>query len=66
MIAHPKYVTLIVDAVPNITAAEDVTATHLSAITALNLRDVGITALNTGDFAGLTGLTSLNLYGNDA
>ena len=60
----PEVRDAIVDAVPNITAAEDVTATHLSAITALNLRDVGITALNTGDFAGLTGLTSLNLYGN--
>ena len=54
----------IVAAVPNITAAEDVTATHLSAITALNLRSMGITALQSGDFAGLTGLTSLNLYGN--
>ena len=54
----------IVAAVPNITAAEDVTATHLSAITALNLRSMGITALQSGDFAGLTGLTNLNLYGN--
>ena len=44
----------IVAAVPNITAAEDVTATHLSAITALNLRSMGITALQSGDFAGLT------------
>ncbi len=54
----------IVAAVPNITAAEDVTATHLSAITSLNLRSVGITELKTGDFSGMTGLTSLNLYGN--
>ena len=54
----------IVAAVPNITAAEDVTATHLSAITSLNLRSMGITALQSGDFAGLTGLTNLNLYGN--
>ena len=60
----PEVRDAIVAAVPNITAAENVTATHLSAITALNLRDVGITALNTGDFGGLTGLTSLNLYGN--
>ena len=54
----------IVAAVPNITAAEDVTATHLSAITSLNLRSMGITALQSGDFAGLSGLTNLNLYGN--
>ncbi len=54
----------IVAAVPNITVAEDVTATHLSAITSLNLRSMGITALQSGDFAGLSGLTNLNLYGN--
>ena len=54
----------IVAAVPNIIAAEDVTATHLSAITSLNLRSMGITALQSGDFAGLSGLTNLNLYGN--
>ena len=54
----------IVAAVPNVSDAADVTDTHLAVITSLNLRDAGITALNTGDFAGLTGLTSLNLYGN--
>ena len=54
----------IVAAVPNISTAADVTDTHLAAITALNLRSMGITALQSGDFAGLTGLTNLNLYGN--
>ena len=54
----------IVSAVPNVNAASDVTETHLAAITRLNLRSKGITALKSGDFSGLSGLTDLNLYGN--
>ena len=54
----------IVAAVPNVNAASDVTETHLAAITRLNLRSKGITALKSGDFSGLSGLTDLNLYGN--
>ena len=55
----------IVAAVPNIDAAADVTETHLTAITNLNLRNKGITELKSGDFSGLTGLTNLNLYDNE-
>ena len=54
----------IVAAVPGIDAAADVTETHLTTITRLNLRAKSITALKSGDFSGLTGLTDLNLYGN--
>ncbi len=54
----------IVSAVPNVNAANDVTETHLAAITRLNLRSKDITALKSGDFSGLSGLTDLNLYGN--
>ena len=54
----------IVAAVDGVSAAADVTDTHLAAITTLNLRSKGITALKTGDFEGLSALTDLNLYGN--
>ena len=54
----------IVAAVPNIDAAADVTETHLTAITNLNLRNKGITELKSGDFSGMTALTNLNLYSN--
>ena len=40
------------------------TAAHLAAITSLNLRNAGITALKKGDFSDMTGLTTLNLYNN--
>ena len=55
----------IVAAVPGIDAAADVTETHLAAITSLDLRGAGISALETGDFSGMTGLTNLNLYNNE-
>ena len=43
----------------------DVSAAHLAAITGrLDLSGQGIAALKAGDFAGLTGLTQLYLYGN--
>ena len=61
----PQVRDAIVAAVPGINAAADVTETHLAAITALDLRAAGISALKTGDFSGLTGLTNLNLYNNE-
>ena len=54
----------IVAAVPGVSSAGDVTATHLAAITSLRLDNKGITTLQTGDFDGLTGLTYLNLRDN--
>ncbi len=48
-----------------VNTADEVTETHLAAITSLNLRSAGITALTSGDFSGMTGLTSLNLYNNE-
>ncbi len=48
-----------------VNSAADVTDAQLSAITNLNLRSKGITALKSGDFSGMTGLTNLNLYGNE-
>ena len=48
-----------------VNSADEVTEAHLAAITALNLRDKGITELKSGDFSGLTGLTNLNLHDNE-
>ncbi len=61
----PQVRDAIIAAVPGINTASDVTETHLAAITALDLRAAGISALKTGDFSGLTGLTNLNLYNNE-
>ena len=47
-----------------VNTADEVTETHLAAITSLNLRSTGIAELESGDFSGMTGLTSLNLYNN--
>ena len=55
----------IVAAIPDVNSADDVTETHLAAITSLNLRSTGIAELESGDFSGMTGLTSLNLYNNE-
>ena len=44
--------------------ADDVTVGHLAEITDLFLSYDGITSLKSGDFSGLTGLTSLTLIGN--
>ena len=56
----------IVEAVPGIDAAANVTAAHLAAITDLDLEESGIiTRLADGDFNGLTGLTTLNLGRNN-
>ena len=55
----------IVAAVSGVDACADVTESHLSAITSLNLSDEGIGSLQPGDFEGLTGLAQLVLEGND-
>ena len=60
----PEVQVAIISAIPNVSNAANVTATHLAAITNLNLRNAGITALNTEDFSGMTGLTTLNLFNN--
>ncbi|MYA98496.1 leucine-rich repeat protein, partial [Candidatus Poribacteria bacterium] len=54
----------IIAAIPSVNAANQVTAAHLAAITTLNLRNAGITALRADDFSGMTALTDLNLFKN--
>ena len=54
----------IVEAVPGVNSAADVTEKHLAAITSLDLSSKNITSLQAGDFDGLTALTNLNLSGN--
>ncbi len=54
----------IVDALPDVEEAENVTLAHLATITHLNLRNSGISKLKSGDFSGLTALTDLNLHNN--
>ena len=54
----------IVDAVPGVDAAADVTEAHLAAITSLNLSRKSITSLKSGDFDGLTALVNLSLSNN--
>ena len=65
-VAHrtPQVRDAIVAAVPNVTAAVNVTESQVAAITNLNLRNRGITKLKTGDFSGMTALKNLNLFGN--
>ena len=60
----PQVRDAIVDAVPNVAAAADVTEAQVAAITSLNLRNKGITSLKTGDFSGMVSLSALNLYRN--
>ena len=55
----------IVAAVPGVHECVEVTDAHLAAITGtLDLQDKGITALKSGDFAGLTAVTRLRLDDN--
>ena len=54
----------IVATVPNVDAASDISESQLATITSLDLRGKGITELKTGDFSGLTGLITLNLFRN--
>ncbi len=60
-----QVVTAIVAKVANIDNCAAVTAEHLAALTgSLRLNNQALTALRVGDFAGLAGLTTLNLYEN--
>ena len=54
----------IVAAVSGVNRAEDVTATHLAAITSLSLANKGITSLKAGDFDGFTSLLVIDLNNN--
>ena len=60
----PEVSAAIVAAIPDVNTADGVSIAHLAAITSLNLRSAGISALKSGDFSGMTGLTDLNLYNN--
>ena len=60
----PQVRDAIVAAVPGVSSEDDVTEAHLAAITSLDLSNQSITALQAGDFEGLTALTYLNLWGN--
>ena len=51
----------IVAEIYGVDSADDVTAAHLAAITHLNLNYKSITSLKSGDFDGLTALTTLYL-----
>ncbi len=65
----PQVRDAIVAAVPGVNAAADVTEAHLAAITSLSWNYLnnrtGITSLKSGDFDGLTALTSLQLSYNN-
>ena len=54
----------IVELVPGVDSANDVTASHLALITNFNLSDQSITTLKAGDFDGLSSLRSLSLAKN--
>ena len=60
----PQVVKAITAAVPGITDPRYVTDLHLVTIIELNLNNVSITSLKTGDFAGLLALNSLYLNNN--
>ena len=47
-----------------VNSAKDVTDAHLAAITSLNLGHKSITALKSGDFGGLSSLTTIYLHNN--
>ena len=59
-----KVVDAVVEATPDVTACEDIEASHLSAITSLDLRGRSILTLSAADFDGMSGLSMLNLNGN--
>ncbi len=60
----PQVRDAIVDVLPNVQNAKDVTLAHLATITNLNLRNSGISELKSGDFSGMPALTNLNLHNN--
>ena len=49
---------------PSVSSYAEITATHLTGVTALYLNDRNITSLKVGDFDGLTDLEALRLYSN--
>ena len=49
---------------PSVSSYAEITATHLTGVTALYLNDKNITSLKVGDFDGLTDLEELRLYSN--
>ncbi|MCG9127611.1 cadherin domain-containing protein [Candidatus Poribacteria bacterium] len=59
-----QVIDAIVDAIPDITDSADVTETHLSSITTLDISSEYITSLDASDFDGLTSLETLNLHSN--
>ena len=59
-----QILTAILEAVPEVDACGELTRSHLSAITELNLDGLGISSLKAGDFSGLGGLESLRLTDN--
>ena len=59
---------VIVSAVSGVSDCANITTTHLAAILALyfsNHQNTGIRSLQSGDFAGLTGLQILGLHSNN-
>lgn len=52
-------------AAAGVNSAVEVTDADLAAITALNLREKELTTLKSGNFSGMSRLTSLNLYDNE-
>ncbi len=60
----PQIRDAIVAAVPGVNSANDVTAAHLAAIITLECSKKSISALKSGDFSGLTALTTLDLSRN--
>ena len=53
----------IIDKIPGVTACDQVTINHLASITELNFYNLRtLTSLQTGDFAGLSGLEHLRIY----
>ena len=59
-----KVVDAIVEATSGVTLCNNITATHLSAITSLDLSSENIVSLINGDFGGMTGLQTLDLRTN--
>ena len=62
---HAKVQAAILAKLSEVSACADVTETHLAGITGtLDLSDMGVSSLGSGEFAGLSGLTKLTLEHN--
>ena len=62
---HAKVQAAILAELSDVSACADVTETHLAGITGtLDLSDMGVETLGSGEFAGLSGLTKLTLEHN--